>query len=58
MLKWLTGRLDEPSTWAGIAATILGALGISDTGGALDPQFFAAVGTVVAGLVAFAKKGK
>lgn len=55
-MEWITNRLNEPSSWAGIAAILLGFLGIEDASGQLGPEFWGALGVVITGLVALVKK--
>ena len=53
---WLFARIEERSTWAGIAAVVGGMSFLPHA--AADAQFIAAVGTVVVGVAAIVHREK
>lgn len=52
-MNWLTRRLSEPSTWAGLAAVVFGGSGLSETPlSHVSPDLVVNAVVTVAGLVA------
>jgi hypothetical protein len=54
-VNWFFKRLSEPSTWAGIAAVIFGGGTAAELNPALSPDFIAAAGATIAGVIAILK---
>lgn len=57
MFKWVFDRFREPSSWAGLAAIVLGING-TEVPKELGVEFWTALGVVVTGLIAVAKKDR
>lgn len=56
MGDWIKERFGEPSSWAGVAATILGFLGMGEYSSELGPEFWGALFVVISALVSIVKR--